>query len=103
MTAGDTTPAIERGAAALHPGAFSEASDALARLMGVSPDGIEWSKDQARKNVREVLAAALDVEEMACAMCLSTICDGSKKSCPDYSVNVQRASAIRAAQLGEHA
>lgn len=45
----------------------------------------------------------LNVEQMARAMCLSTICDGSKKSCPDYSVNVQRATAIRAAQLGEHA
>jgi hypothetical protein len=95
----ETTPAIERGAAA-----------ADRAVMGYTrPDGTYvqgavnfWddSVDDGALIARDVLAAALDVEEMAWAMCTSAQCSGSKRTCPNYSVNVELATKVRTALLG---
>lgn len=67
MTA-ETTPAIERGAAALDPEAFSPAHEEMARLMGVPESAAGWSRDMARKRARDVLAAALTDDLLARAV-----------------------------------
>jgi hypothetical protein len=82
----ETTPAIERAYRAMRP--------------DFRKDDLDPGILGGLLTVRTGLAAALDVEEIARAMCLRHGCDGSKRSCPDHSVNVERAIALRATVLG---
>lgn len=113
----ETTPAVERGAAALNPAAFGPTYEEMARQMGVSESGADWSRDMARKRSRDVLAAALDVEEMArvmsehpdvwasasgwkCAGCSRLVQGRVRSELREAAKQRHQAAAIRAALLG---